>query len=130
MPAIADHAEKLLLDFLFGGAAAVAPSTRAVALSLGTPNASAGSEIGTGSGYARQTCTFAAAASPAGSTDNANAMTFGPFSSNVTVPGVFIADDLGTAGNMLWYGALATARSALAGDYIIFNANALVITLT
>jgi len=131
MPAISDYAEKAMLDWVLLGATPTRPAVIGVGLSTATPAASAGSEIGTGSGYARQTCTFGAAASPAGSSTNINAMTFGPFSSACTIQGMQVWDTLAaTVGNELWYGLLATPRTLGVGDSVVFNAASLVITLT
>lgn len=130
MANISDYAEKAMLDWVLGGATPTRPSVWGVGLSLGAPNASAGSEVGTGSGYTRQTVTFAAAASPAGSVSNANAMTFGPFSSAQSISGLVVTDTLATGGNMLWYGTLTTARTVAPGDSLVIAAGALVITLT
>lgn len=130
MAGVAAYAEKLLLDYVCGGATVVSPATRAVGLSIGVPSSVSGSEIGTGSGITRQLATFAAAASPAGSVSNSNAMTFGPVSSGVTISGMQIWDtSAATIGNMLWYGTLTTARTLNAGDSLVYNAGALVITL-
>lgn len=130
MAGISDYAEKAMLDWLMGGATPTRPAAWGVGLSVGTPNASAGSEIATGSGYVRATATFVAAASPAGSCSNSNAMTFGPFSSGCTVQALHVWDTTTTAGNMLWYGQLATARTLGAGDSLIINAGQLILTLT
>jgi hypothetical protein len=57
-------------------------------------------------------------------------MTFGPFSSSATISGLQIWDTVGsTAGNMLWYGTLTTARALNAGDSLVFNAGSLIVTL-
>jgi hypothetical protein len=74
---------------------------------------------------------FGAAASPAGSASNTAAMTFGPFSSSAAIQGLVVYDTTAfTAGNMLWYGSLLTARTVLPGDTLVVAAGSLIITLT
>src|SRR5262245_40091482 len=131
MPNISAYAAKQMLDWQLGGASATQPGSRFVALSLGTPTSVSGSEVGTGSGYSRQTGLFSAAASPAGSASNSAAMTFGPFSSSNAIQGVVVYDTATVnSGNMLWYGTLSVARTVQPGDQIVFTAGALVITLS
>ena len=130
MANVACYAEKAILDWVLLGATPTRPPQTGVALSLQPPNSTAGSEIGTASGYARVNATFGAAASPAGSASNANAMTFGPFSNAATITGISVWDTTAvTAGNMLWYGTLATIRTLGVGDSLIINAGSLVISL-
>lgn len=123
--------EKAMLDWCCGGAAATQPASRFLGLSLGAPTSVSGSEIGTGSGYARQSCVFAAAASPAGSVSNASTMSFGPFNSAQSISGLVLWDtNLSlNSGNMLWYGTLSAARTVSSGDSLTFAVGALVITL-
>lgn len=130
MAGIAAYNEKVMLDYVCLGATPTRPGANGVGLSVGTPNATTGSEIGTGSGYARLNPAFAAAASPAGTVSNGSAMTFGPFSSGCTVQALQVWDTTATAGNMLWFGQLATPRTLGAGDFLIINAGALVIGLS
>jgi hypothetical protein len=130
MAGISSYAEKAMLDWVLLGATPTRPSNIAVGLSVGTPTAASGSEIATGSGYARATATINAAGSPAGSASNSNAMTFGPFSSGCTVQALQVWDQVATGGNMLWYGLLATARTLGAGDSLIINAGQLILTLS
>ena len=80
MANISAYLEKAYLDWALGGAAATQPASRLAALSLGTPTSVSGSEVGSNSGYIRQTALFGAAASPAGSASNTASMAFGPFS--------------------------------------------------
>jgi hypothetical protein len=127
MAGISAYCGKVMLDYVCGGAAPTRPAAWGVGLSVGTPNATTGSEIGTGSGYARQNPGFAAAASPADTVSNGNAMTYGPFSSGCTVQALQVWDTTATAGNMLFFGQLATARTLGAGDSLTINAGALVI---
>lgn len=130
MPALTTYSAKQLLDWHLT-ATGTAPATRAVGLSLGTPTSVSASEMATGEGVTRQTVVYNAAASPAGSASNSNAITFGPFSSARVVVGLTVWDNLVSgSGNTLWYGTLATSRSMGVGDSLIFSAGALVHTLT
>jgi hypothetical protein len=131
MANISAYFAKAMLDWGLGGATPTQPASRLAALSLGTPTSVSGSEVLTGSGYLRQTALFSAAASPAGSASNTAAMTFGPFSSSNAIQGLVIYDTTAfTAGNMLWYGTLLTARTVLPGDTLVINAGSLLITLS
>lgn len=130
MANIAAYLQKQMLDWVLGGAAATQPSSRLAALSLGTPTSVSASEVLPNSGYLRQTALFGAAASPAGSASNTAAMTFGPFSSSAAIQGLVVYDTSAfTAGNMLWYGTLLTARTVLPGDTLVVGAGSLLITL-
>ena len=122
---------KLMLDWMLGGATPTQPPNRFAALSLGTPSSVSGSEVGTGSGYARQTALFGAANSPAGSASITAAMTFGPFSSSCTIQGLLIYDTLSiSSGTEAFFGTLNTARTLLAGDTLFISAGNLTITLS
>src|SRR5262245_56544717 len=136
MANISAYFAKQMLDWSFKGATPTQPASLLVALASGTPTSvgfvgAAHSEILPNSGYLRQTGLFSAAASPAGSASNTAAMTFGPFSSIGTIQGVVIYDTTAfTAGNMLWYGTLLTARTVLAGDTLVVAQGALIATLS
>lgn len=131
MANIASYNQKAMLDWNLGGATPTQPASRLAALSLGTPTTVSGSEVLPNSGYLRQTALFSAAASPAGSASNTAAMTFGPFSSSAAIQGLVLYDTSAfTAGNMLWYGTLLTARTVLTGDTLTVAAGALLITLS
>ena len=130
MANIAAPAQKLMLDWLLGGAAATQPPGRFVGLSLGTPTSVTGSEVQAASGYARQSAQFGAANSPAGSASNNVAMTFGPFSSSAAIQGLGIWDSSNiNAGTYLEYGTLLTARTVLPGDSLVIAAGQLIISL-
>jgi hypothetical protein len=123
---------RLMLDWVFGGAAATQPSSRLIALSTGTPTSvSASGEIGTGQGYTRQTMSPGGAASPAGSVSNNAAVTFGPFSSSNAIQGLLIYDTISVnSGSILWYGTLLTARTVLTGDTLFVSTGGLIVTLS
>jgi len=132
MANIGAKGQKDMLDWVLGGATPTRPASRLVALSLGTPNSVSGSEVGTNSGYARQTALFGAAVSnsPDGSASNTAAMTFGPFSSSNAIQGITIYDTISIlSGSLYFYGTLQTARTVLPGDTLVVAAGALTITL-
>ena len=133
MANIAAFHAKGLLDWSLGGtgAAVTQPASRLIALASGLPTSVSASELSPLSAYTRQTALFTAAASPAGSASNTAAATFGPFSSSGVVQGLVIFDTSAfTAGNMLWYGSVLTARTILSGDQVVVAAGALIITMS
>lgn len=131
MANVSAYAEKAMLDWVLGGATPTRPAAWAVGLSLGVPSSVSGSEITTGSGYARATVGFGAAASPGGSATNTVAMTFGPFSGAASITGIQIWDTLLSlnSGNMLWYGTLTTPRTVGVGDSLVIASGALTVSL-
>lgn len=135
MANISQYMSKAMLDWALLGATPTRPVGIFVGLSLGTPTSVSSSEVATGSGYVRTgsaASVFAAAGTPAssGTATNTMAMTFGPFSSSAVISGVFISDTVSSgAGNLLFYGNLATVRTPLTGDSLVFATGALTITL-
>lgn len=131
MSNISAYAEKAMLDWVLGGATPTRPAAWGVGLSLGVPSSTSGSEITTGSGYARQAAGFGAAASPGGSATNTAAMTFGPFSGAASITGIQIWDTVLSlnSGNLLWYGTLTTPRTVGVGDSLIIASGALTVSL-
>jgi hypothetical protein len=125
--------QKNMLDFVLKGASPSAPPGVWVALMLSAPASNVvTSEVAAGSGYTRQSATFGAAATPAGSgsASNANNATFGPFSSSCVISGLVVTDtSVISSGNNLWFGNLSVVRTPLAGDSLVLNAGALAITL-
>jgi hypothetical protein len=111
---LTEASAKLLLDWVLGGATPVRPGGAWLGLATGVPNSRFASEL-SGSNYARQTITFAAAVSPAGTASNNNPLTFGPYGVWNTILGVAIFD-AATQGTALWQGALATARTLVPND--------------
>lgn len=125
--------QKSMLDWALGGATPTRPGAQFVGISLAAPTSAASNEVATGSGYTRQTCTFAAAGTPSssGTASNANAMTFGPFSSSAAMTGLFVADTVSSAaGTGLFFGNLTTARTPLPGDSLVIAIGALTISLS
>jgi hypothetical protein len=132
MANISQAMQKSMLDWALLGATPTRPGATFVGLSLAAPTSVASSEVATGSGYVRQTGSFAAAGTPtsSGTVTNNAAMTFGPFSSSAVINGLFIADTVSSnAGTGLFYGTLATVRTPLTGDSLVFAVGALTVTL-
>lgn len=129
MSALSDHAEALVLDWLMTNGVATRPTAWYVALYTAAPSdAGGGTEVSTG-GYARQAVTFNAAASPAGTTENAGVVAWtasGADYGTVTHMGIF---DALSGGNLLWHGALTASKVVQDGDTVQFNAGNLALTL-
>ena len=133
MPALTTAMTKSVLDWMLNGATPVRPAACYCGLSLTVPTSVASNEVGTGSGYARQAALFAAAVTTAGnvgSASNSAAMTFGPFSSDAVISGLFLADTVSSgAGTGLIFGPLLTVRSASVGDSLALSIGALAVTI-
>jgi hypothetical protein len=122
-----------MLDWSLKTSSIATPAALFIGLSLAAPTTVSFSEVGTGSGYTRQSMAFAAAAFPAGSASasNSTAVTFGTFSSSAVLSGIFIADSVSNnAGSMLWFGNVATLRTPLPGDTVSLPAGNLAVTLS
>lgn len=132
MANISAYLSKAALDWFLQGATPTRPSALAVGLSLGAPTSVSGSEITTGSGYARATLLMGPAASPAGTSINTAAVTFGPFSGAASISGIQVWDTVLSlnSGNMLLYGLLATARTVGVGDSLVIASGALTVGLS
>lgn len=120
MSALSNYAEKLLLDYMMTTESVTRPTAWYIGLfTTATDDASGGTEL-TGNGYARQSVTFDAATSGAGTTSNSNAPTFTAAGGNWgTITHIAIFDAL-TGGNRLWHGALAASKSIDDGDSLQF----------
>ena len=136
MANISSYLQKAVLDWIGGGAAATQPAQRWAALSLGTPFSTnfTGSEPGgaaANTGYSRQTVLFGAAASPAGSMSNTASIVFGPFSVSMAIQGAALLETASvSSGSLLLFGTLATARTVLPGDTLVFAAGNFLATLS
>ena len=129
MAALSDYAEKLLLDFLMTTGSATRPTNWYVALYTGAPSDSGGGTEVSGSGYARKSVTFSAAASPGGTTSNTNEVSFTASGGNygtVTHMGIF---DASSSGNLLWHGALTASKTVADGDTLTFAAGNIDLTM-
>lgn len=127
MASLSDFSENLLLDWLMTAGMATRPTAWHLALFTAAPNdAGGGTEVSTG-GYARKAIAFGAASG--GTTSNTGAVTFtatGASWGSITHVGIF---DASTAGNLLWHGALTTARTIGDGDSLDFAIGAVDLTL-
>jgi hypothetical protein len=130
MAALSNFAEKLLLDWLMTTGSASRPTAWHLALYTAAPSDSGGGTEVSGNGYARQALTFAAAASPDGTTENTGPVSFTASGSGgfgtVTHVGIF---DAATSGNLLWHGAMTTPRTVNDTDTLTFAAGAVSLTL-
>jgi hypothetical protein len=105
------------------------PTTWFLALYTAAPNDAGGGTQVTGSGYSRQSITFAAGVSPGGTMASNNAQTFTASGGNwgsITHIGIF---DASTSGNLLWHGPMTTPRTINDGDQLVFASGAVNLTL-
>ena len=118
---------KSVLDWAYNPASTpVRVAAWGIGLSDGAPSSVSASEINSATA-SRQTVSFAAAT--ANSVSNNLAATFS-FASGATITGLQLWDTASSVnGLMLNYGNLATVRTLLAGDSLVFATGALVITL-
>lgn len=133
MANIGHAAYKVMLDWSLKTSTAATPASMVVGLSLGVPTTVSYSEIGTGSGYARQAITFGAAATPGSSASASNniAASFGTFATSQAISGIFLSDSISSgAGSMYWYGTINPTRTPLGGDTVSLAAGGLGITLS
>jgi len=134
---LSDYAENKILAHSVGKAAWSAISSVYVALYTNAPNENTnGTEVATTVGasatnYARFTTNAASWSDPsAGEIKNAVQFTFGPAS--VTwgdIQGVAVLD-AASGGNIIWYGTFTSPRTIVAGEKLIFDPNAFVLSLT
>lgn len=117
---LTDTYEAYVLNMLYRGDTTGLPTSWGLALSTSVPTASTFSEIGTGSGYQRQTINHGTAASPAGTNSNSVAATFGPFSSACTISAFGVFNTTGTGGGCISWNTLSAARTMSAGDTLFF----------
>ena len=129
MAALSDHAENLLLNWLMTTGTATRPTQWFVALFSSAPNdAGGGTEI-SGNGYSRQSVSWDTASGTGGTTANSGAVSFtasGSGFGTVTHIGIF---DASTSGNLLWHGAMDTAKSVASGDVLQFAVGAIDLTI-
>ena len=129
MSALSDYSEKLMLDFLMTTGTATRPTAWYVGLFTAAPSDSGGGTEVSGSGYARQSVTFAAATTVAGTTDNTTTVTFtaaGGSWGTVSHIGIFTAL---TAGSLLWHGAMTASKTIADGDTLEFAIGNIDLTL-
>jgi hypothetical protein len=121
MAALSDHAEALLLDWLMTNGTATRPTAWYVGLYTAAPSDSGGGTEVSGSGYAREAVTFAAATSPGGTTSNSGAVSFTASGGNWgTITHIGIHDAV-SGGNLLWHGAMTASKIVADGDTLEFS---------
>ena len=129
MAALSDHAEKLLLDWLMTTGSATRPTAWYVGLFTAAPSDSGGGTEVSGSGYAREAVTFAAASTPGGTTSNTGDVSFTASGGNwgtITHIGIF---DASTSGNLLWHGAMTASKIVNDGDTLQFSTGNIDLTI-
>jgi len=129
MAALSDFSEKLLLDFLMTNGTATRPTAWYVGLFTAAPNDAGGGTEVSGNGYSRQSVTFAAATSGAGTTSNTGDVVFtaaGGSWGTITHIGIF---DASTSGNLLWHGSLVASKTVADGDTLQFSTGNIDLTL-
>lgn len=129
MAALSDHAEKLLLDWLMTTGSATRPTAWYVGLFTAAPSDSGGGTEVSGSGYAREAVTFAAASTPGGTTSNTGDVSFTAAGGNwgtITHIGIF---DASTSGNLLWHGAMTASKVVNDGDTLQFSTGNIDLTI-
>lgn len=144
MSALSNYLENSLIDWLLRGQTFTAPATVHVALYTAAPSDTGGGTEVSGGSYARQPVTSSlanwagtqsagsttASSGTGGQTSNNNAINFPAPTANwgsVTHFGVF---DAASGGNLLFYGALTTAKTVNNGDAApSFTAGSLTFTL-
>jgi len=134
MSAASDYLENKVLDHVLTATSYTAPNTRYLGLFLNTSgNAAANLEAGTltdevsGGSYARQTITFDAAS--AGSSESAATVTFPAATANWGEITHVAIMDAATSGNVLFWGAVTTAKNIETGDTFQVSAGNLTVTL-
>jgi hypothetical protein len=136
MGSFSDYLENELLDHVFKTGAYTQPTNVYVGLSLSTfAGATADAYTGStvigevsGGAYARVACNTWNAAS-GGATANTGAVTFAQATADWgTVKCFFLADAI-TAGNMLCWGSLSTAKAVSSGDTLKFATGDIDVTL-
>lgn len=131
MTAFSDYLENELLDHTLKNLAFTSPAAVYVALataSFADDNSGTANEISTtGTAYARQAATFAAASG--GSASTSATITYPTATANwgtITHFGIY---DASTAGNLLYHGALTASKIINSGDTFEIQAGNLTVTL-
>lgn len=134
---LSDYAENKILAHSVGKAAWSAISSVYIALYTTAPNENTnGTEVpstinGAVTSYSRYTTSAASWSDPSnGEIKNAQQFVFGPAS--VTwgdIEGIAVLD-AASGGNIIWYGTFTSPRTVVAGEKLIFDPNAFVLSLT
>ncbi len=126
MSAMSDFLELEVLDHILGTGAYTMPSNVYIGLSTGSfGDDNSGTEL-SGSGYARQAATFAAASSGSAATNaTVNFPTATGSWGAVSHWGLF---DASSSGNLLIHGAFAASKTIASGDVMRINSGDLTVT--
>lgn len=126
----------ILQNVSTNGAAYTAPTNLYVSLHTGNPGeANDGANEISGSGYAREEVTFGDVTTVADvcSVSSNVTVTFNQatsdYSADVTYIGIYDSLDNTGTNNLLFYGALSTAKTVTSGDVFQINSGSLTITL-
>lgn len=134
MSAISNYLETKLIDLVFRATAYTSPQTW-IALFTSNPGEDASGTEVTGGSYARKRVFNDGATSPYwsassnGAVENVQAVTFAQATASwgtITHVGIF---DASTAGNLLYYGALASSKTINLGDTAEFAAGDLDVSI-
>jgi hypothetical protein len=125
MPPLTDVGEKLLLDWVLGGATPTRPATRWISFATASPNITSAFD---GPIQSRMTVTFASANSPQMSVTNLNAVSNITATAACTVVGWSLWNS-SSGGTRLAYGTATAAIGCKANDNIAIGAGAIKITL-
>ncbi|WJE88090.1 head protein [Phage C72C1] len=116
MSGLSDYAENEILDHILGTSAYTMPTTVYVGLSTGSfGDDNSGTEL-SGSGYARQSISFGAAAS--GTASNDAAVEFPAATGSWGTVSHFGIFDAASSGNLLIHGALTASKVIDTGDIL------------
>lgn len=116
MSAMSDYLENEILDHILGTGAYTMPTTVYVGLSTGSfGDDNSGTEL-SGSGYARQSISFGAAAS--GTASNDAAVEFPAATGSWGTVSHFGIYDAASSGNLLIHGALTASKVIATGDIL------------
>lgn len=131
MSSFTDYTEDLVLTWLFTTDSATRPTAWYVGLFTAAPSDTGGGTEVSGNGYARKATGTITVSGTATTATNSAAIEFDPASGGnwgtITHAAVF---DASTAGNMLAWAELTTARTINDGDVFRIPASSLTITLT
>lgn len=126
MSAMSDYLENEILDHILGTGSYTMPSNVYIGLSTGSfGDDNSGTEL-SGSGYARQAITFAAASS-ASAASNAT-VTFPTATGSWGAISHYGIYDASTSGNLLIHGAFAASKTIGSGDVLRVNSGDLTVT--
>lgn len=120
-----NYLENKLIDHSLGTTTFTKPTSVYLALYTVSPSDSSSGTEATGGSYVRKVITFSASSS--GSTVNNTSITFSTMpTANIVAIGII---DAITAGNLLYWATLASNRSLISGDSIVFPSGSVVVSL-